>query len=291
MKELKKIGVVGMGLLGASISLAAQRAFPAVLVCGFSHRKQTRQKARRLQVAGEIAETLPQCVQNADIVIFATPIRTFPTLFGQIFPYVKPSCIITDVGSTKQMPHQWAKEIFNSTVAYIGSHPIAGSEKRGVDFARDDLLAGASCILTTGSPSTKSPALLLLKRFWKQLGCRVLVMTPQQHDRIFGRISHLPHITAAALVNANSEQILPYAGKGFLDTSRVASGPANIWTDILLTNPDNCIRGIDSLIAELQKMRTAILQRDEKKIERLLEKARSRREKMMAAKLKRKELF
>ncbi|HOK67161.1 MAG TPA: prephenate dehydrogenase [Anaerohalosphaeraceae bacterium] len=290
MKELKKISVIGMGLLGASISLAALRAFPSVLVCGFSRRKQTRQKARRLQVAGEIAESLEECVQDADVVIFATPIRTFPVLFEQIRPFVKPSCVITDVGSTKLMAHRWAREIFNSNIAYVGSHPIAGSEKRGVDFARDDLLAGANCILTK-TPSTRLSALRLLKKFWERLGCRVLVMTPQRHDRIFGHISHLPHIAAAALVNANSEDILPFAGKGFLDTSRVASGPANIWTDILLTNPRNCIQGIDRLIAELKKIRTAISQQDERKIERLLEKARSKREKMIAAKLKQKELF
>lgn len=280
-----------MGLLGASISLAAVRSFPSAVVCGFSHRKQTRQKARRLQVAQEIAETLEQCVQDADIVILATPIRTFPVLFGQIAPFVKPTTVITDVGSTKQMAHRWAQEIFDSKVDYVGSHPIAGSEKRGVDFARDDLLVGSNCILTSKNPSAKSSAVLLLKRFWKRLGCRVLLMTPQQHDRIFGRISHLPHIAAAALVNANSEHILPYAGKGFIDTSRVASGPANIWTDILLTNPDHCIRGIDCLIAELKKIREAILQGDEKKIERLLEQARRKREKMIAAKLRRKELF
>ncbi len=290
MKELKKISIVGMGLLGASISLAALRAFPSVLICGFSHRKQTRQKARRLQVAGEIADSLEECVQDADVVIFATPIRTFPMLFNLICPLVKSSCVITDVGSTKLMAHRWAREIFNSKIAYVGSHPIAGSEKRGVDFARDDLLAGANCILTK-TPSTSPSALGLLKKFWERLGCRVLVMTPQRHDRIFGHISHLPHIAAAALVNANSADILPFAGKGFLDTSRVASGPANIWTDILLTNPRNCIQGIDRLIAELKKIRTAISQQDERKIEFLLEKARTKREKMIAAKLKQKELF
>lgn len=290
MKELKKISILGMGLLGASISLAATRSFPLAMVSGFSHRRQTRQKARRLQVAGEIADSLDQCVREADLVIVATPIRTFPVLFSQMLPYLKSSCIVTDVGSTKQFPHQWASRIFKSKIAYAGSHPIAGSEKRGVDFARDDLLFGASCILTR-TASTKPSALNVLEKFWKRLGCRIHIMSPRRHDRIFGHISHLPHLTAAALVHAVSTDMLPYAGKGFMDTSRLASGPANIWTDIFLTNPKNCIEGIDRLISTLEKIRTAILQKDEKQIQRFLEKARAKREAMIAAKLKRKELF
>lgn len=290
MKELKKISVLGMGLLGASISLAATHSFPSALVSGFSHRRQTRQKARRLQVAGEITDSLEECVREAELVIVATPIRTFPTLFSQMLPHLKSACVVTDVGSTKELPHRWARAIFKSKVSYAGSHPIAGSEKRGVDFARDDLLFGASCILTR-TASTKPSALRLLENFWKRLGCRIHIMSPRRHDRVFGHISHLPHITAAALVNASRADMLPYAGKGFMDTSRLASGPANIWTDIFLTNPHNCIEGIDRLTGELGKIRTAILQQDEKQIKRFLEKARAKREVMIQTKLEQKELF
>lgn len=290
MKELKKIAIVGTGLLGASLCLAIAPAFPSVFVCGFSHRRQTRQKARRLQIANQIAESLQDCVQDADIVILATPIRTFPGLFREIVPFLKSTCVVTDVGSTKQLPHRWAREVFGSKIAYVGSHPIAGSEKRGVEFARDDLFVGANCILTRTS-STCASALRLLERFWKRLGCRVHMMTPARHDRIFAHISHLPHMAAVALVNANSADILPYAGKGFIDTSRVASGPANIWADILLTNPQNCIEGIDRLIVELKKIRTAIVQNDDKRLEHLLEQARAKRQTLIAAKLKQKELL
>jgi prephenate dehydrogenase len=290
MKDLRKISVVGMGLLGSSVSLALCRVFPGLCVSGFSHRAQTRQKARKMQVASVVEESMEACVKDADLVILATPIRTFEGLFKQMRPMLKPGCIVTDVGSTKKLPHQWAARIFKKAVHYVGSHPIAGSEKRGVEFARDDLLAGARCIVTK-TAGTNPAAVATLVKLWKQLGCNVQVMSPQRHDRIFGHISHLPHITAASLVNANDPETLRFAGKGFIDTSRVASSPANIWTDILLTNPVHTVEGIDRLIAELKKIRTAIAKKDEKKIELLLEKARAKRQAMIEYKIRRKELF
>lgn len=290
MKDLRKISVIGMGLLGSSVSLAICRAFPRVLVSGYSHRAATRKKARRMQVAGVIDETLETSVQGADLVILATPIRTFEAYFQQMHSLLKDGCIVTDVGSTKHLPHKWASRIFGKRIRYAGSHPIAGSEKRGIEFARDDLFFGARCIITK-TAGTNAEAVQTLEQLWTRLGCKVQVMSPQRHDQIYGHISHLPHITAAALVNANSTETLKFAGKGFIDTSRVASGPSNIWTDILLTNTDNTAEGIDRLIAELKKLKAAIVKKDEKQIEKLLEKARARREAMIAYKIQQKELF
>jgi len=290
MKDLKKISVVGMGLLGSSVSLSLCRTFSGLYISGYSHRARTRRMAREMQVADIVEESLEACVKDADLVILATPIRAFERLFRQMRPLLKSGCIVTDVGSTKNFPHQWASRILKKSIHYVGSHPIAGSEKRGVEFARDDLLAGARCIVTK-TKKTHAGAVRTLVNLWKQLGCRVEVMSPQQHDRIFGYISHLTHITAASLVNANDPAFLRLAGKGFIDTSRIASGPSNIWTDILLTNPVYTARGIDRLIIELKKIRSAIAKKDEKKIELLLEKARVKRQAMIQYKIRRKELF
>jgi prephenate dehydrogenase len=117
-----------MGLLGASITLSAMRAFPKISVVGFSHRKSTRQKAGRLNVANHIAKTLQDAVSDADIVILATPILTFESYFCQISPFLKSGCIVTDVGSTKACVHQWAAKSLSKQVNFVGSHPIAGSE-------------------------------------------------------------------------------------------------------------------------------------------------------------------
>jgi prephenate dehydrogenase len=290
IKDLKKITVVGMGLLGASITMSVMRAFPRVLVVGFSHRKSTRSKAARFNVANHIAETLQDAVTDADIVILATPILTFEACFCQIAPFLKSGCIVTDVGSTKASVHQWAGKKLPKTVCFVGSHPIAGSEKRGVEYARDDLLTSARCILTQ-TPKTNRQAVGLLKSFWTAMGCKVETMNPVKHDRIYGLISHLPHITAAALVNASDFEDMKYAGKGFIDTSRLASGPADVWTDVLLTNDRNIVLGLDRLIQHLNKLKTAMHTKNARKISKLLENAREKRHALIEYKLKHKEIY
>lgn len=290
MKELKQITVVGLGLLGGSITLAALRAFPGVKVVGYTHRASTRRKAKRLAVASEVTDDIKASVAEADIVILATPICTFERDFGEIRGALPAGCIVTDVGSTKGLVHRWAERVLPKNVYYVGSHPIAGSEQRGVEFARDDLFEGALCILTT-TPQTNRKAVGTLRRFWTAIGCTVKTMTPAQHDRILANVSHLPHITAVSLVNANNIEDLKFAGKGFIDTTRIASGPANIWVDVLLTNANNITKGIDKITAELGKMKAAIKNRDRKKIEKLLEAARNKRNEMIKYKMRKKEII
>ncbi|MHC4494442.1 MAG: prephenate dehydrogenase [Planctomycetota bacterium] len=290
MKDLKQITIVGLGLLGGSISLSALRSFPRAKVIGYTHRPSTRAKARQLAVATEVASSLKSSVSNADLVILATPICTFEAIFSEIADALPSGCIVTDVGSTKVMPHRWAAGKLPETVHYVGSHPIAGSEQRSVEFARDDLFDRAVCILTTTEKSNRQ-AVRTLKKFWSELGCLLKTMTPAEHDRIFANASHLPHVTAVALTNANSSEDLKFAGKGFIDTSRIASGPANIWADVLLTNANNTARGIGRVIAELGKLKKAIESKDRSKIETLLEGARSRRAAVIKYKIKKKEII
>jgi prephenate dehydrogenase len=290
VRDLKQITVIGMGLLGGSITLGVLRSFARVRTVGYSHRAATRKKARRMAVASEIADELKTSVSGADIVILATPICTFEEIFGQIGDALAMGCIVTDVGSTKVLAHRWAAKRLPKTVRYVGSHPIAGSEQRGVEFARDDLFEGALCVLTR-TKTTNRQAAATLKRFWSKLGCCVKLMSPTEHDRVFASVSHLPHVVAAALINANSIEALKFAGKGFMDTSRIASGPANIWADVLLTNSDNTIRGIDKVRAELGKLKKAIKAGDAREVERLLRKARSKRSALLEYKMKSKELI
>lgn len=290
LKELRQITVLGLGLLGSSITLAVSRTLSGVKTVGFSHRAATRSKARKLGVAHEIADDITAAVADADIVILATPICTFEEVFTQIAGHLPDGCIVTDVGSTKALPHKWAKKLLPAGVNYVGSHPIAGSEQRGVEFARDDMFAGADCILTA-TKNTDGNSVEKLRKFWLALGSRVSVMDPVKHDKLLANISHLPHVTAAALLNANSEADLKMAGKGFIDTSRVASGPANVWTDILVTNADNICRSIAKLSGELKKLQTAIKHKDQKQIEKMLEAARRKRAALIEHKLKKKDIL
>lgn len=290
LKELNQITVVGLGLLGGSITLAVLRTFAGVKTVGYTHRPATRRKALQLAVATEIVSDIRASVSNANIVILATPICTFEKIFSEISDALPAGCIVTDVGSTKVLPHRWAARKLPETIHYVGSHPIAGSEQRGIEFARDDLFEQTVCILTT-TKKTDRRAVQTLKRFWSKLGCCVKLMRPAEHDRVFASISHLPHIAAAALINASSAKELTFAGKGFMDTSRIASGPANIWADVFATNANNTIKGIDKIIAELTKLKKAIKKSDRKRIEKLLEAARSKRSTLISYKIKKKELI
>jgi prephenate dehydrogenase len=290
VRNLRKVTVIGLGLLGGSICLAIKRAISGVKTAGFAHRAVTRAKARRLNVADEVFDDMRQSVAQADIVILATPISRFEKIFAEIADVLPAGCIVTDVGSTKLMPLRWAGKLLPRNVHYVGSHPLAGSEQRGVEFCRDDLFDSALCILTSVK-TTHRPSIRVLKEFWRALGCFIKVMPPAEHDRILANVSHLPHVTAAALVNASNAEELKFAGKGFMDSSRIASGPANIWADVLLTNAKNISRGIDRLTQELTKLKKAVSAGNRKKIERSLESARTKRSELMKYKMSRKELI
>jgi prephenate dehydrogenase len=290
MKDIRQLTVIGLGLLGGSISLASLRSFPRIKVTGYTHRSSTRTKARRLLVSTNIEDCLKQSVSGTDLVVLATPIFVIKKIFREIADFLPGDCIVTDVGSTKMLPHRWAARYLPKKIHYIGSHPIAGSEQRGIDYARDDLFEGSVCILTT-TKNTDRNALKTLQSFWSKLGCSIKSMTPTEHDRIFANVSHVPHITAAALINANDNEDLKFAGKGFIDSSRIASGPANIWSDVLLTNVKNSTKGIDKIITELNKIKKAIQKENKQQIVQLLEKARIKRAKLINYKYKKKELI
>ena len=278
-----------MGLLGGSISLAALRSFTGIKVTGYSHRLSTRNKAKKQAISSDIVDRIQACVTSADLVILATPIFTFEKIFCEIADSLQSGCIVTDVGSTKLLPHRWAARNLPKNVHYIGSHPIAGSEQRGIEFARDDLFERAMCILTT-TKDTNRHVIQTMKNFWSKLGCSIKLMTPIEHDRIFANVSHVPHVTAAALINANNNDELKCAGKGFIDTSRIASGPPNIWSDVLLTNANNISKGIDKIIAELNKIKKAIQRENKQEIEQLLKAAKNKRSILIKYKYKKKEL-
>jgi prephenate dehydrogenase len=275
VKDLKQITVIGLGLLGGSVTLTAKSRLNGLKVAGYSHRDSTRQKAREKALADRVFDDIGESVAESELVILATPIFTFKDIFEKIAGSLKAGTIVTDVGSTKVLPEKWAKQSLPENVTYIGSHPIAGSEQRGLEYARDDLFENALCIVTADREHQQQSK--LLEKFWSKLGCNVYELSPAEHDRVFANVSHLPHIIAAALINANTVSDLKWAGKGFIDTSRIASGPANIWSDILSANRENAIEGIKKTEKQLELLKNALEEDDKDKLEELLNKARSKR--------------
>jgi prephenate dehydrogenase len=204
---------------------------------------------------------LRDIVSDADVVVLATPIGAMPALAREIAPLLKPGVLVTDVGSVKAGVCAELGGIFSaSTGDFVGSHPMAGSEQAGLDFARVDLFAGAVCMVTPDE-QTRPNVAERAGEFWRSVGCRVRVLPPAEHDAIVASISHFPHLLAAALVNSVADTLpaaFEYCGPGFRDTTRVASGPPAMWTEILAENRAAVREQIDALIEKLRAASTLL---------------------------------
>jgi len=287
--DLNTISIIGLGLLGGSLGLAINRVFPKIKRLGFSHRRVTQEKALEAGTVDQVFSSVKDCVRNSQLVILASPIGTFASIMEEMAESLPDGCLVTDVGSTKTLPARWAREKLPKRVQFLGSHPMAGSEQRGVDYARADLFDDAYCIITP-TATVKPDTIAFLRDFWTQLRMHVCQLTPRIHDQVLARISHLPHMLAVALVNCSDAQEILMCGKGFLDTTRIASGPESIWRDIVCSNPDNIDAAIARLIKELARIRKALQHGDDRMILDILTEARVKRNNLVEKKLQRKEL-
>ncbi len=285
----KRLTILGVGLLGGSIGLALKASGSSCHVIGYGHRQSTIDTALKMGAIDEAVTSPEAAVKDSDWVILATPVGLFEKLLLQIAPALPVNAIVTDVGSTKRSIVRQAEITLPKTVHFIGSHPMAGSEKRGVEFAKSDLFTGARCILTPTSKSNPS-ALAAVEQFWQSLGSKTVQMSPEDHDRNICDISHLPHAIAAALVAMQSEESLPLAGQGFLDTTRVAGGDGGLWRDILIDNRDNVADSVKRFRAKLDALLNMLgsnhdaAQREA--LARWLDAAAERRKQLFAAKIK-----
>jgi prephenate dehydrogenase len=279
LKDLKKIGIVGPGLLGGSIGLALKSHNIPAEVIGIGHRQSSIDRAVQIGAIDRGSLNLAD-LTDCQLVILATPISLIRTALSELEPILQPGSVVTDVGSTKRQICEWAGPLGKRGIEFVGSHPIAGSEKRGVDFARPDLFLNANCFVTPTSKNS-SEAVNLIGELWRLIGMRVVKTSPRQHDKLLATVSHLPHVVAAGLVNVCTEDQLKYTGTGFLDTSRIASGDVNLWRDIILSNPDCLNSALKKFITQLEKFQQAIEAGDSKKICKLLETAKHRRDDMV----------
>ncbi len=271
-----RLSILGVGLLGGSLGLAAKRRITGCHVMGHGHRAETLAKAVQSGAIDEARTTPAEAVAGADLVVLATPVGLFDELLHQIAPALKPGAIVTDVGSTKRSVVRSAASILPAGVHFVGSHPMAGSEKRGVEFASADLFENAICILTP-TTGTDEAALETVRRFWHSLGMRLVDLSPDDHDRAVAEVSHLPHAAAAAIVSLPQDSSLNLAGKGFADATRIAGGDGGLWRDIFLDNRDNMQGSIRSLISQLQTFSQLLDSGDGDEIKRWLDTAAARR--------------
>jgi prephenate dehydrogenase len=251
-----KIGIVGLGLIGGSIALAARDLWPSALVIGVDN-KDVLETAMRLHAIDVAADDLI-VLAEADVVILAAPVRQNRAVLAQLDAHVQQPAIVTDTGSTKR-DIVAAAESLPERFTFIGGHPLGGAAVGGLEHARPDLFRNRPWLFT---PAAGAPpdALAKLEAFASALGSTPSVMGAAEHDRVLAFLSHLPQLAASALMSVVGEAVggdgLALAGRGLVDTTRLASSPADIWRDIAGTNADQLGPALDRLIAVLQSLRS-----------------------------------
>lgn len=248
--DFKKITIIGVGLIGGSLGLALKEKKANFKIVGID-KQEIIEKAIARGAIDEGTVNLKEGIEEADIVIIATPVKTILNLLTQINPFLKKGCIVTDTGSTKQQIVRKANKVLSKDIFFIGGHPMAGSEEYGIDSANSHLFQDKTYILT---PTKKSNLIAIEKisSLIKMIGGKRLILNSLEHDRIVGTVSHLPQIMAVSLVNMVSELVrkennnnyFKAVGEGFKDITRIASSPYKIWEDICDTNQENILEMI-----------------------------------------------
>jgi prephenate dehydrogenase len=234
-----KVAIIGVGLLGGSVGLALKANGICGNVVGLGRSRASIEAAFEKGAIDEAVDDLSEAASGADLVVVCTPAGSVAGIIAELENVLEEDCIITDVGSTKQAIVDAVEQLPRVGPRFVGSHPLAGSEKKGVQHASANLFDGATVFLT--SASLTDPAVAeVVGEMWESFGGRVVELGARVHDRVMAQTSHLPHIVAALLVaglRTLSEEHGALVGKGFLDTTRIASSDPEIWADICITNP------------------------------------------------------
>ncbi len=256
---MKRIAILGPGLIGGSIALALRRVNGSHVTL-WARRAEAVREAAEAGCADAATGDLAEAVRGADLVVLCVPVGAMAQIAAEIAPVLAPSCIVTDVGSVKGPVIADLRPILEGRARFVGSHPMAGSEHTGLAAARVNLFDGATCIVTP-EPDTDAGALADVAAFWQRLGCRVVELPAAEHDECVALVSHLPHLVAAALVNTvatRNGHAFRVVGPGFRDTTRVAAGPPEMWREILRENAAAVVPAIDALIAKLAEFRQTL---------------------------------
>lgn len=271
--QIQTLTIVGVGLIGGSIGLAAKRRGIAQRVLGAGRQQASLDRALAVGAIDEAFLDLAAAVHQADFVVFCTPVDRIVEQVAVLAPGCSAGTILTDAGSTKAAIVAGMEGRLPKGIFFVGSHPIAGSEKRGPDHANADLFYGRLTVVTP-TPRTDPHAVERVTAFWKALGSQVRQMGPEEHDRALALTSHLPHLVASALASVLPAELSPLAGTGFRDTTRVAAGDPELWTGIFLQNHKMMIEGIGEVQERLTEFKQALLAADRDKLDALLAQAK-----------------
>jgi len=280
---LRKVVIIGVGLIGGSLGMAVKRLNLAAEVVGVGRSEKNLRTALEVGAVDQITTDSASGVRGADLVVVATPVSAVAPVVTEISPHLAPGTIVTDVGSTKANVVRTLEPVAGDRgFFFVGGHPMTGSERSGVQSADPYLFENAYYILTR-TPATDAGAIKRLRDLTESIGARVVELSPEAHDFYIAAVSHLPHCVAAALVNTigrleDREAVLPFAAGGFRDTTRVAAGDPVMWRDILLSNAGVILEMIERYHASLSDLATLIKTGDGVGVENWLKRAQSLRQ-------------
>lgn len=277
MKSWQRVAIVGVGLMGGSLGLALRERGLAEHVVGIGRREASLAVALQMGSITESSLSLADGVQDAELVVLCTPVQMIVEQAKLVAEHCAPDALITDVGSTKAEIVQNLGTQLARGVRFLGSHPLAGSDRSGPEAAFSSLYQDRLVVLT---PTEETPAadVQTLRSFWESVGAYVKEMSAPRHDQAVAMTSHLPHVVAAALSASLPEELNALAASGFRDTTRIAAGGAELWRQILLENAENVVEALSAFEAHLSAFRTAIDQRDSARLTELLTQAKEARD-------------
>lgn len=280
-QRFEKVAIVGVGLIGGSIGLALAKRKLAGQIVGIGRTPTSLEQALRLGCVQEISTSIAEGVEHAELVVVATPVDRIAEHVAEVGRHCSEGCVITDAGSTKAdwMGRAEAAlgERFAGRLPFVGSHPIAGSEKTGPAAADAELFQDRVTVVTP-TPHSDQRVTEAIGSFWEALGSRVLRMSPAEHDAVLAYSSHLPHLAAAALAAATPTDALGLTGGGWQDSTRIAAGDPELWRQILFSNRACTLKALADFERVLTGFRAALESQDAAAITRLLAEGKRRRD-------------
>jgi len=287
--RIRKLVVIGVGLIGGSFALALKRARVVKQVVGVGRTRRNLNAALKLGVIDAIAKDAATAVQDADFVFLGTPVGQMAEVMAQIAPHLPEHCVVTDGGSTKQDVIAYARRFLGPRFRrFVPSHPIAGTEQSGAAAAFPELFAGRKVIVVP-QPEADAAATRTVRAAWLACKAELVKLDAREHDEIFAAVSHLPHVVAFALVGMlakrrNAARLLGMSGGGLRDTVRIAGSSPEMWRDICIANRDALLELLDAYVDELERARAAIAEADGATLQASFAEARHARERWLVKK-------
>jgi len=287
---MKNILIIGCGLLGSSLLRRIQKKKISKKIYIYEKSKSNISKIKKLKLPGILVNKIEEGVKKSDLIIFCTPMSEYKKLILKINKYLNKNTIITDIGSSKLESSKIIKKYLRKDIEWTQSHPIAGSEVSGPQHGKQDIFENKWCVLIK-EKNTLEKNLKMLTGFWKKMGSKVVIMTPEKHDKIFSITSHLPHLIAYNLVKSAQDfekiqkyDLIKYSAGGLRDFSRIAASNEVMWRDIFFNNKQNISKAIDLFIKNLNAFKKDINSKNNKSILRKLIQTKKVRSKIIKLK-------